>query len=188
MTPRLYRRAVHDKSLKCSQGALRVIGLVQQAFTQNCFRIYLKGTHLSIVRYPFLGSRMSWMQGWKALADKLGLCSFHNKLEQCKMRATCPVNGRSPVFGVESSCARWTSKSHKVSLWTDLSHLHKPHILLGTGCPISPRNALPLLKECSISALTRSKLFLKKFFNLASYTIITPRMHLCRISCIFCIL
>ena len=59
MTPRLYRRAVHDKSLKCSQGALQVIGLVQQAFTQNCFRIYLKGTHLSIVRYPFLGSRMS---------------------------------------------------------------------------------------------------------------------------------
>ena len=77
MTPRLYRRAVHDKSLKCSQGALQVIGLVQQAFTQNCFRIYLKGTHLSIVRQPFVEWRMDGCRTGKLPVE--GACRLYLK-------------------------------------------------------------------------------------------------------------
>ena len=62
MTPRLYRRAAHDKSLKYSQGPLQVIGLAQHADTENCVIIYLKGILLSIARQPFVEWPMDGVQ------------------------------------------------------------------------------------------------------------------------------
>ena len=62
MTPRLYRRAAHDKSLKYSQGPLQVIGLAQHADTENCVIIYLKGILLSIARQPFVEWPMHGVQ------------------------------------------------------------------------------------------------------------------------------
>ena len=59
MTPRLYRRAAHGKSLKYSQGPLQVIGLAQHAVTENCVIIYLKGILLSIAQQPFVEWRMN---------------------------------------------------------------------------------------------------------------------------------